>query len=84
MAELHRRLQVIGMTDGRSFDMPLTQEQIADALGITSIHANRVIKQLRTEGIIDIHRGRVSILDQRKFEELADFDDRYMHQSPDL
>lgn len=84
MAELCQRLQVIGMTDGSSFDMPLTQEQIADALGITSIHANRVIKQLRTDGVIDIHRGRVSILDQHKFEELADFDNRYMHQSPNL
>jgi CRP-like cAMP-binding protein len=84
MAELRERLLTIGLTDGRSFEMPLTQEQIGDALGITSIHANRVIKQLRSDGIVDINRGRVTILDEGKFEELADFDDRYMHQSPDL
>ena len=84
LAELRQRLRIIGLTDNRSFDMPLTQEQIGDALGITSIHANRVIKQLRTEGIVEIHRGRVTILDERKFEELADFDNRYMHRSPDL
>ncbi len=84
MAELRQRLLTIGLTDGRSFDMPLTQEQIGDALGITSIHANRVIKQLRADGVVDIHRGRVTIMDERKFEELADFDDRYLHQSPDL
>ncbi|WP_258767176.1 MULTISPECIES: Crp/Fnr family transcriptional regulator [Bradyrhizobium] len=84
MAELRQRLKIIGLTDGQSFEMPLTQEQIGDALGITPIHANRVIKQLRAESIVDINRGRVTILDDTKLLELADFDDRYLHQSPDL
>lgn len=84
LAELRQRLKIIGLTDGRTFELPLTQEQIGDALGITPIHANRVIKQLRADGIADIHRGQVTILDEGKFEELADFDNRYLHQSPDL
>ena len=82
MTELRERLRVIGCANGNSFAMPLTQEQIGDALGITAVHANRVIKQLREEGIIELHRGRATVLDETKFSELADFDGRYLHQSP--
>jgi CRP-like cAMP-binding protein len=84
MVELRERLKLIGGIDGTSFDMPLTQEQIGEALGITAVHANRVIKQLRQEGIVELHRGRVTVLDERKLLELADFDGRYLHQSPML
>lgn len=84
LIELRERLRVIGRVDGDSFEMPLTQEQIGEALGITAVHANRVIKQLRQEGIVEFHRGRVTVLDERKYLELADFDDRYLHQSPTL
>ncbi|MDI3558945.1 Crp/Fnr family transcriptional regulator [Bradyrhizobium sp. Arg816] len=84
MIELRERLRVIERLDGNSFEMPLTQEQIGEALGITAVHANRVIKQLRQEGIAELHRGRVTVLDERKFLELADFDGRYLHQSPTL
>lgn len=84
MIELRERLRVIGAMDGNSFEMPLTQEQIGEALGITAVHANRVIKQLRQEGIVELSRGRVTVLDERKFQELADFDGRYLHQSPTL
>jgi CRP-like cAMP-binding protein len=84
MVELRERLKVIGRVNGNSFEMPLTQEQIGEALGVTAVHANRVIKQLREEGIVEFHRGRVSVLDEKKFLELADFDDRYLHQSPAL
>ena len=84
MMELRERLKVIGRISGSSFEMPLTQEQIGEALGITAVHANRVIRQLREDGIVDLHRGRVTILNETRFLELADFDDRYLHQSPAL
>jgi CRP-like cAMP-binding protein len=82
MAELRERLKLIGRGNGEAFEMPMTQEQIGEALGITAVHANRVIRQLRDDGIVDFHRGRVTVLDEAKFEELADFDSRYLHQSP--
>ncbi len=82
MIELRERLRVIGAVEGDSFEMPLTQEQIGEALGITAVHANRVIKQLRQEGVVEVQRGRVTVLDERKFLQLADFDGRYLHQSP--
>lgn len=83
MAELRARLDVIGRVDGNSFDMPLTQEQLGEALGITAVHVNRVIKQLREEGIIEFQRGHAIVLNETKFLELADFDGRYLHQSPE-
>jgi len=84
MVELRERLKLIERAEGNSFEMPLTQEQIGEALGITAVHANRVIKQLRQDGIVELQRGRVTVLDERKLLELADFDGRYLHQSPTL
>ena len=84
MVELRERLKLIGRVQGNHFEMPLTQEQIGEALGITAVHANRVIRQLREDGIVELQRGRVRVLDEAKFQELADFDDRYLHQSPAL
>jgi CRP-like cAMP-binding protein len=84
MAELRERLKVIGRVEANTFEMPLTQEQVGEALGITAVHANRVIKQLREDGIVEFQRGRVTVLDEGKFQELADFDNRYLHQSPAL
>lgn len=84
IVELRERLKVIGRVDGANFEMPLTQEQIGEALGITPVHANRVIKQLRQDGVVELHRGRVTVLDEGKLLELAGFDDRYLHLSPML
>jgi CRP-like cAMP-binding protein len=84
MMELRERLRVIGRLEGRSFEMPFTQEEIGEALGITGVHVNRVIRQLREDGIVELQRGRVTVLDEGKFLELADFDNRYLHQSPAL
>jgi CRP-like cAMP-binding protein len=81
--ELRKRLAVAGRA-ADPFEMPLTQEQIGEALGITPVHANRIIKQLREERIVDINRGRVAVLDEKKLGELAQFDDRYLHQDPSL
>jgi CRP-like cAMP-binding protein len=82
VVELRRRLAVTGRASGDTFEMPLTQEQISEALGITPVHANRIIRQLRDDGILDINRGRVTVLDEAKLADLAQFDDRYLHQDP--
>jgi CRP-like cAMP-binding protein len=84
VVELRQRLAITGRATGDTFDMPLTQEQISEALGITPVHANRIIRQLRDDGIVDINRGRVTVLNEAKLAELAQFDDRYLHQDPSL
>jgi CRP-like cAMP-binding protein len=84
IVELRERLRVIGRANADGFEMPLTQEQIGEAMGITAVHANRVIRQLREDNVVEFHRGRVTVLNDTKLTELADFDGRYLHQSPDL
>jgi CRP-like cAMP-binding protein len=84
VVELRSRLAITGRAAGDTFEMPLTQEQISEALGITPVHANRIIRQLRDDRIVDIGRGRVVVLDEAKLAELAQFDDRYLHQDPSL
>lgn len=80
LIELRERLKPIGYAPLGGFALPMTQEQIGEAIGITSVHANRVIRQLRGDGIIELYRGRVTILDEARLLELADFDVRYLHQ----
>jgi CRP-like cAMP-binding protein len=82
VVELRARLKVIGRGQGNRIEMPLTQEQIGEAMGITPIHANRIIKQLREEGVLEFRRGYAVVLDESKLEELAHFDDRYLHLKP--
>ena len=71
IVELRERLKIIGRVADNQFDMPLTQEQIGEAMGITAVHANRIIKQLRDEAVVDFYRGRVTILDEARLQELA-------------
>lgn len=82
--ELRERLRVIGRISGSEFELPLTQEQLGEAMGITSIHVNRILKQLQTAGVMKVRRGRVTILDEEKFSRAADFDELYLHLDPQL
>ncbi len=82
LVEIRERLRAIGRTQGPGFALPMTQERIAEAMGISSVHANRVIRVLREDGILDLNRGQVTVLDERRLQKLADFDRRYLHQSP--
>jgi CRP-like cAMP-binding protein len=84
IVELRERLKIIGKVQGARFEMPLTQEQIGEAMGITPVHVNRVIKQLRDEKVLEFHRGSVTVIDEQKLLELADFDDLYLHQRRSL
>jgi CRP-like cAMP-binding protein len=80
--EVRERLKVLGLNDPSTFEMPLTQEQLGDALGISWVHTSRVVSMLRKEGVIDFSRGRVHVIDEKRFAALAEFDKLYLHQSP--
>ena len=80
--EMRERLKVIGRCEGERVEMPFTQEQLGDAMGITPVHVNRVVKQLRDEGVLEFSRGAVTVIDERRLLQLADFDDVYLHQAP--
>jgi len=66
------------------FDLPLTQEQIADVLGITAIHANRTIQQLRAEGLLVIRARHVTLPDVAELCRVAGFDRTYLDAAPSM
>jgi CRP-like cAMP-binding protein len=63
LLELHERLTLSGMARGTGFDLPLTQETLADALGLTSVHVNRMVQQARRENDLQWKGGRVTLID---------------------
>ena len=80
MCELFLRLSVVGLTDGTSCALPLTQIVIADALGLTPVHVNRVLRSLREVGAMEIERGQLLINDTARLAQIAGFDDNYLHR----
>jgi CRP-like cAMP-binding protein len=80
ICELHVRAGNIGLTNGDSFELPLTQTVIGDALGLTPIHVNRVLRELRSSGVMTLRSGRVVIADVAKLTAIAGFDDSYLHR----
>jgi CRP-like cAMP-binding protein len=80
LLELLTRLQVIGLADERSFRMPLTQELIGDALGLSVPHVNRTLRQLRDDELVSIQEHIVIITDVEALSALADFDRSYLDQ----
>ena len=81
LCELAQRLEDTGLTDGASFDFPLTQEQIADATGLTAVHTNRTLQALRKQGLISLSSSRLAILEWDALCEIGDFNERYLHHS---
>ncbi len=78
LLELLIRLRIVGLADEASYRMPLTQELIADALGLSLPHVNRTLRQLRGEGLVTIEGQRVSINDIEALSALADFEQSYL------
>ncbi len=75
--ELHMRLQAVGQLHD-SF-MPLTQEELGDILGISSVHAQRVVSSLRHSGLINVQASRVSVMDFDALSTFAGFEEDYLH-----
>jgi CRP-like cAMP-binding protein len=80
MCELYVRARNIEMTDGDSFPLPLTQTVIGDALGLTPIHVNRVLRKLRISGVMTLSGGALVIADIDRLASVAGFDDTYLHR----
>ncbi|MGY8706380.1 Crp/Fnr family transcriptional regulator [Bradyrhizobium sp. 18BD] len=82
IVELRERLRIVGRVIDNTFAIPLTQEQLGEAMGVTSVHTNRILRDLRIDGVLELQRGTVTILNEHKLQELAQFDGRYLHLSP--
>jgi CRP-like cAMP-binding protein len=76
--ELHARLTLVGLVNGGHFALPLTQEVLADATGLTPVHVNRMLQKLRTDGLITLKSGELTILDLPALQQIAGFDPYYL------
>ena len=80
MCELYLRARNIGLTSEPTFALPLSQLLLADALGMTPVHLNRVLKELRMSGSMTLQRGSLIIVDPVKLIQIAGFDENYLHR----
>jgi len=81
LLELFVRLNGAGLTDGMSFELPLTQELIGDAVGLTTVHVNRTMRSLREDKLIAIEGKRVTILDFESLSLVCDFENSYLGEA---
>lgn len=79
LLELAARFEAAGMVNDSTFELPVSQNDLADALGITPVHMNRTIQWLRGEGLIRTHMHAVTVENWKAMEELAGFDPTYLH-----
>jgi CRP-like cAMP-binding protein len=77
--ELYYRLEMAGLTRHNSFELPLSQPDLADICGLSSVHVNRSLQGLRREGLIVLERGRLTIPDLGELARAAEFDPAYLH-----
>jgi CRP-like cAMP-binding protein len=77
--ELFLRLRAVGLTDGDTCPMPITQNEIADAMGQTSVHVNRTLQEMRSMGLIILKGKRLTILDMDRLQRVALFNANYLH-----
>ncbi len=80
--ELLIRLQTVGLADDNSFDMPLTQEELADTLGLSNVHVNRMMQELRERGLVTTNGKRLTINDVEGLQDFAQFNANYLHLGP--
>lgn len=80
--ELLLRLEIVGKTAGLAYDFPLTQDQLASCLGLTSVHVNRTLQGLRGRGLIELQDRRITILDLPALQKIAEFDPSYLYLDP--
>lgn len=78
--ELFLRAVRIGLSDGTTMELPLPQAVLADALGMTPVHINRILQELRRSGAIELSRGVLRIKDPAALTHISGFDANYLHK----
>ena len=78
--ELGLRLAAVGQGAPNHYDLPMTQQDLADVLGLSSVHANRVVQSLRKKNLLVWQGSQLSMPDIDRARALAEFDERYLHR----
>ncbi|HZB61140.1 MAG TPA: Crp/Fnr family transcriptional regulator [Microvirga sp.] len=79
LCEMLVRLKAVGLAEDHSCDLPITQAEYGDALGLSTVHVNRVFQALRAHGLIETKGTQVNIPDWERLKQAGDFDPAYLH-----
>jgi CRP-like cAMP-binding protein len=79
ICEVFVRLRSVGLTNGTTFDFPVTQTELADATGLSTVHVNRSVQEMRSDGLIVWERGVCTIPDFGRLKEASMFEPGYLH-----
>jgi CRP-like cAMP-binding protein len=79
LCEVSLRMEAAGLANGNGYDLPLTQEQLGDAVGLTSVHVNRTLKVLAHEGLVRRNKRHIQFDNVARLREVADFSALYLH-----
>lgn len=77
--ELARRLEMVDMLEHGRFSLPVTQSELAEACGVTGVHANRTLRSLREQGLMTFREGQVEIMNMAALKRVGQFDDAYLY-----
>lgn len=79
ICELFFRLRSVGLTDGNSYEFPVTQAELGETLGFSSVHVNRILQELRSRNLITLRGKRLTILDLEQLQLATFFNANYLH-----
>jgi CRP-like cAMP-binding protein len=77
--ELYLRLKTVGLTHDGSCDFPLTQNDLAEATGLTPVHVNRMLQELRRDGLIQLERKQLRVADIEQLMDVSMYNPNYLH-----
>src|SRR5215207_4743205 len=77
--ELLVRLRAVGLAEDHTYDLPITQAEFADAIGVSTVHVNRVLQEMRANGLIELSGDRLFVPDWEALKKAGDFDPTYLH-----
>jgi len=79
VCEMYLKLEAVGLAENHRYPLPVTQSDVGDALGLTNVHVNRVLKELRASKLISWQDGTLEIHDWGELTKLCEFDPTYLH-----
>lgn len=79
LCELLLRLRAVGLANGDHYELPLTQNDLAETMGLSNVHTNRVLQELRRQGLIELKSKQLVILDFERLKEFSSFNPNYLH-----
>jgi CRP-like cAMP-binding protein len=79
LCEVFVRCRAVGLVEGTTLPWPVTQNELGDATGLSTVHVNRTLKELRANRLVEIVQGKVIIHDFAKLKAAGEFDPTYLH-----